>query len=177
MTTPSPRLGRSLVLLAALAGITLSRAVAADTNGSVLPPAKRQEMIEQAAKLLAARELPAVASNPFNPEAFVELVSAMGRPAGSPAAGGGQGETSPAQPAGPRNDRDLLQAIGAGLKPSGFFVLGGQPTLIFGQKRVKAGGNLTITFEGTQYTVEIATITPPNFTLRLNREEFTRTIK
>jgi hypothetical protein len=176
MITSSPRPGRSLVLLAALAGITLVRAVAADPVGSVLAPAKRQEMIEQAARLLATRELSAVTSNPFNPEAFAEVVSAMGRPAGSSTTGGGQGETA-AQPSGPRNDRELLQAIGADLKPSGFFVLGGQPTLIFGQKRVKAGGNLTITFEGTQYTLEIATITPPNFTLRLNREEFTRTIK
>jgi len=49
--------------------------------------------------------------------------------------------------------------------------------LVFGQKRVKAGGLLTITFEGNEYTLEIVSIAPPNFTLRLNREEFTRPIK
>jgi hypothetical protein len=48
---------------------------------------------------------------------------------------------------------------------------------VFGQKRVKAGGFLTITFEGNEYTLEIASIERPNFTLRLNREEFTRPIK
>lgn len=169
-------LSRRLVLLAALAGITLLRAADADPAGSVLTPQKRQEMIDQAAKLLATRDIPAVTSNPFHPAGFDELVAGMDRPAGGSTTGGSTGET-PAQPTGPRSNRDLLQAIGAGLKPSGFFVLGGQPTLIFGQKRVKAGGTLTITFEGTQYTLEITTITPPNFTLRLNREEFTRTIK
>ena len=34
-----------------------------------------------------------------------------------------------------------------------------------------------ITFEGNQYTLEITSIDRTNFTLRLNREEFTRTIK
>jgi hypothetical protein len=70
-----------------------------------------------------------------------------------------------------------LQAIGASLKPSGSVTLGGEPTLIFGEKRVKAGGFLTITFEGSEYTLEIVSIDRPNFTLRLNREEFTRPIK
>lgn len=171
MTHLTHSLSRRLLLLAALAGITLTRAAAADPAGSVLSPLKRQEVIEQAASLLAAREISPVTSNPFQPGGFEELVGGMDRPAGSTT-----GET-PAQATGPRSNRDLVQAIGAGLKPSGFFVLGGQPTLIFGQKRVKAGGTLTITFEGTQYTLEITTITPPNFTLRLNREEFTRTIK
>jgi hypothetical protein len=175
MSNLSPSLSRRLVLLAALAGITLARAAEADPAGSVLSPQKRQEVIDQAAKLLAAREISAVASNPFHPAGFDELVAGLDRPAGS-TTGGTAGDTS-AQATGPRTGKDLLQAIGAGLKPSGFFVLGGQPTLIFGQKRVKAGGTLTITFEGTQYTLEITTITPPNFTLRLNREEFTRTIK
>ncbi|MDI1250989.1 MAG: hypothetical protein PSV13_19160 [Lacunisphaera sp.] len=170
------RMGRNLGLLVfVLAGITVVRAAEGDAAGSVLTPQKRQEVIEQAAQLLAAREISPVANNPFHPVGFQELVAGMDRPAGS-TTGGTAGE-SPAQPAGPRSNRDLVQAIGAGLKPSGFFVLGGQPTLIFGQKRVKAGGILTITFEGTQYTLEITTITPPNFTLRLNREEFTRTIK
>ena len=34
-----------------------------------------------------------------------------------------------------------------------------------------------ITFEGTEYTVEVTAIENNNFTLRLNREEFTRPIK
>ena len=58
----------------------------------------------------------------------------------------------------------LLQAIAASLKPSGYIVLGGQPSISFGQKRVKAGGVLTITFEGNQYTLEIVSIDRTTFT-------------
>lgn len=164
------------VLLAGLAACASLRAADAETAGSVASPVKRQEVIDNAHKLLASREAAVVTNDPFHPAAFEELLAASVRPPGSSATPA-PGDEAPAQPAGPRTDRDLLAAIGAGLRPSGYFVLGGQPTLLFGQKRVKAGGTMTITFEGAQYTLEITTITPPNFTLRLNREEFTRTIK
>ena len=86
-------------------------------------------------------------------------------------------EGGEAKGVGPRNPRELLRTIAAGLKPSGVVVVGGEPTLVFGQKRVKAGGVLTITFEGAEYTLEIVSVFHPNFTIRLNREEFTRPIK
>jgi hypothetical protein len=169
------RAARWPALVAVLAGFTLSRAA---DPASVLTPLKRQEILDQATKLLAHRESAAVTNDPFHPAGFEELVAESNpRPTGTAATNAGPKETTASQPVGPRNDHDLLQAIGSGLKPSGFFVLGGAPTLVFGQKRVKAGGNLTITFEGTEYTLVVTTITPPNFTLRLNREEFTRTIK
>ena len=76
-----------------------------------------------------------------------------------------------------RSERQILQAIATSLKPTGNFIVSGEHTLIFGQKRVKAGGFLTITFEGTEYTLEITAIERTSFTLRLNREEFTRPIK
>lgn len=153
---------------------------AAAAGDTVLSPAKRQEALERGKALIAAREITTITVNPFYPTAFTEAVAGMGRASAgttTPANDGGGEATVTRAPTGPRTDRELLQAIAAGLKPSGFFTLGGQPTLVFGQKRVKAGGNVTINFEGADYTVEITTITPPNFTLRLNREEFTRTIK
>jgi len=84
---------------------------------------------------------------------------------------------SEAPKAGPRSDHEILEAIGAQLKPTGNFNLNGQQTLIFGQKRVKAGMPMTINFEGTEYTIEITAIDRTSFTLRLNREELTRPIK
>jgi hypothetical protein len=163
-------IGTTLLLLGAAA------AAAGDT---VISPAKRQEALDRGKALIAPREITPIAVNPFYPAAFTEAVAGMGRVSGpaTPSHQEGSGDSVKAAPTGPRTDRELLQAIAAGLKPSGFFTLGGQPTLVFGQKRVKAGGNVTINFEGADYTVEITTITPPNFTLRLNREEFTRTIK
>ncbi len=148
---------RELMVLVAFAGL-VSGAIA----NTVSNPAKRTETLENAKGLLTEKTPAISPKNPFNPEGFGE--------------GADTGPITPAV-AGPRSTRELLQAIGTSMKPSGFFVLGGEPTLVFGQKRVKAGGVLTITFEGNEYTLEIVSITPPHFTLRLNREEFTRPIK
>jgi hypothetical protein len=142
----------------------------------VISPAKRQQALDRAKALVAPREVVPVTVDPFYSPAFTEAVAAMGRVSNVPAAA----VTTPGEtraPAGPKNNHDLLQAIATSLKPSGYIVLGGQPSLSFGQKRVKAGGVLTITFEGNQYTLEVVNIDRTTFTLRLNGEEFTRTIK
>ncbi len=144
---------------------------------TVLSPAKRQAALERGKSLLASQEIVPLAVNPFYSEAFAETVAGLGRSSGTTTATTGGGDTTAQVPTGPRGDRELLEAIAKSLKPSGYIVLGGQASLSFGQKRVKAGGILTITFEGSQYTLEITSIDRTNFTLRLNREEFTRTIK
>jgi hypothetical protein len=170
MNQTTHRLICVLLVVGATCGATLARAA----EGDVLSPTKRQEAVDRAKKLLAVRDIPAPAADPFHSEAFNEIVAGVGRPASTTTGG----ESESAKPAaGPRTGRDQLKAIAEGLKPSGYIVLGGNPTLLFGQKRVKAGGLVTITFEGTEYTVEITSIASPNFTLRLNREEFTRPIK
>jgi hypothetical protein len=144
----------------------------------IVTPAKRAEVLEKGKHLLAAKELPATVPNPFFTEAFAEaLATSSGKPASTAGAAEGGDAVRPVVPAGPKTGRDLLQAIAMSLKPSGYFVIGGEPTLVFGQKRVKAGGTLTITFEGTEYTLEVVSLDRTNFTLRLNREEFTRPIK
>jgi hypothetical protein len=131
----------------------------------VVSPAKRQEVLDTAKTLLTTRKISPIAVDPFHSEKFADIVS------GPRAAVAGPVVVSR------RTDRDVLQAIGANLKPSGNFVIDGESILLFGQKRVKAGDHLTITFEGTEYTLEIAAIERTSFTLRLNREEFTRPIK
>ena len=158
------------VVVVLAAGFAATLAVAAEGD-LVASPAKRQETLAMAKKLLATREITPVTDDPFHSAAFYEMVAGLGHVPGVPSPGG---TTSPV---GPRTDRDLLQAMAASLKPSGNFDLGGQRTLIFGQKRVKAGNSLTITFEGTEYILEVTNIDRTSFTLRLNREEFTRPIK
>ena len=166
-----------------LAGLALAtaRLTAADV-GTVTTTAKRHESLENAKAIMVIEPvtLPADLNNPFNPAGLTGSTGTAVRTQ----AGGTTGtattavaDNTPAKPTGPRSDHDTIQAIAAALKPSGFFILGGEPTLVFGQKRVKAGGHVTITFEGTEYTLEITSIERPNFTLRLNREEFTRPIK
>lgn len=133
----------------------------------VSKPDVRQSMLNSADAMLAIKQpsLPLDAVDPFNSAAFSEAMG-LTRPA-----------ASEAPRAGPRGDREVLEAISAQLKPTGNFNLNGQQTLIFGQKRVKAGMPMTINFEGIEYTIEITAIDRTSFTLRLNREELTRPIK
>lgn len=165
------RITSGVVLLAGL--------VSAASAESVVSPAKRQQSLERAKAFVSQREIAAVNVDPFNPPAFAEAVASMGRvtAVANPVAPVGGGAVAEAPKAGPRTDRDLLIAIAGSLKSPNSVVIGGQPTLLFGQKRVKAGGILTITFEGTQYTLEVIAIDRTTFTLRLNREEYTRNIK
>ncbi len=172
---------RHLALLVA----TAVAASAADVP-AVIAPTARAAGVTRAKTLLAPRDAaaPADLKDPFYSEAFATAAANAGT--ATPAAGGatasaggsaGAKGATVARPAGPRSARDLIEAIAAGLKPSGSLVLRGEPVLLFGQKRVKAGDALTITFEGTEYTVVITAIKAPNFTFRLNNEEFTRPIK
>jgi hypothetical protein len=157
-------------------------ATAADVS-PVIVPTKRDESLRQARAMLAPREAgaPQGLKDPFNSEAFLAAANAAGAPA-APAAGPAAGGTTAAgvpaaRPAGPRSGRDLLAALAEGLRPSGSFTLRGEPILTFGARRVKVGDALTVTFEGAEYAVVISAIKPPNFTFRLNNEEFTRPIK
>lgn len=164
------------IFAAGLTGATLA------FGQAVLAPVKRQQALDRGKALVAPREVTAVAVDPFYPTAFTEAVAAMGRVSGNTATNTTtpttDDGTEPVRvPTGPRTDRELLQAIAQSLRPSGLIILGGQPSLSFGQKRVKAGDTLTITFEGNQYTLEVVSMDRTNFTLRLNREEFTRTLK
>jgi hypothetical protein len=165
--------------LVRIAGVLIGLALTASAADTVTSPAKRQQSLDHAKAFVAPREIVPITVDPFYSPAFADAVASAGRVTNVPAQTGTSpgGSTAPAAPTGPRNDRELLQAIAASLKPGGSMVIGGQPTLLFGQKRVKAGGVLTITFEGNQYTLEVVTIDRTNFTLRLNREEFTRSIK
>lgn len=171
------RLTASLALLAAAA-------IAADV-APVVAPNKRTESLAAAQKLLAARDAAAPAGllDPFHSEAFANAAAtsgtaAVGNPTSATGGSAGSGAAgSTARPGAPRGTRDLLQAIGDALRPSGFIVMGGSPSLSFGQKRVKPGGTLTITFEGVEHTLEVTAIDRTNFTLRLNNEEYTRPIK
>lgn len=167
---------RSLLLLAAATGLLAlpgARAVAATVDPIIAPP-KRLEALDRARATLAQKEAPDKVANPFYSESFSEVLQGGGTPR---PAGDQQAATSAVTPAVNKTARGLLESIASSLRPSGYFVIGGQPTLVFGQKRVKAGGTLTINFEGKEYTLEVIALDRTNFTLRLDREEFTRPIK
>jgi hypothetical protein len=138
---------------------------------SVSSPVDRQKVLATAEALLANRPtaLPAGANDPFHSTPFAEATGAIVHDSAQ--------ANDQASRRGHRSDKDLLAAIAVTLKPNGFFILDGESTLIFGQKRVKAGSPMTITFEGAEYTLEIVSVDRTSFTLRYNREEYTRPIK
>jgi hypothetical protein len=163
-----------LLRLALLVSLTAVSTMLANVP-PVTPPPKRAEALAAAQALLqtGAPALPADVVNPFYSEAFAATTGAM--PAPSAAA---ESAAAGDRPGGPRRSpSELLAAIADGLRPSGYIVMGGVPSLSFGQKRVKAGEKLTITFEGSEYTVEVAAIDRTHFTVRLGNETYTRPIK
>jgi len=162
-----------------LAAVSLVGAGYGAEGEMVLGPAKRQEVLDQAKVMLTAKSAVPVGKDPFHSEAYAASLSGATHTAENQTATTTTEVPNVKVSTGVRTPHELLQAIASSpsLKPSGYFVLGGSPTLVFGQKRVKAGSFLTITFEGTEYALEIVSIDRPNFTLRLNREEFTRPIK
>lgn len=169
-----------------LAPLALFAAVAfAADVPPVVAPAARATSLATAQKLLAARDTaaPATMPDPFHSEEFANAAASAGTATvANPGANTGNnaapgGNSGAARPAGPRTPRDLLVAIADALRPSGYIVMGGEPSLSFGQKRVKPGATLTINFEGAEYTLQVTAIDRTNFTLRLNNEEYTRPIK
>ena len=169
--------------LAVLFLLSLAAATAAEV-APVIAPAKRNEGLERARTALAPRDAsaPVDLKDPFYSESFSGALPVPVAGASEGGANAGPSSGAPAampatRPVGPRSPADLVEAIAGALRPSGMLVLRGEPVLIFGQKRVKAGDALTITFEGAEHAVVVTAIQPPNFTLRLNQAEFTRPIK
>jgi hypothetical protein len=145
-------------------------------KSDLVTPQKRDETVALAAKLLTPRELAALPASPvvpFNPPGFEqpdpeELKALLA------AAAAANASNTPVRAAG---DRGILESLAERLAPSGTAEIGGESILLFGQKRLKVGDRLTITFEGVDYDLDITAIGRTTFTLRLNREEITRPIK
>lgn len=166
MIPSMPNLSRWILVLAAAASLVVARA---DEDG-VLSPSKRQEALDKGKQLLATKEITAPEADPFY---YAELGAKNEKAPPSeitkPAAG-------IKKSSGPLTGRAKLQSVAMGLKPT-FFMRGGEPTLLIGAKKISTGGIMTVTVEGVKYNLEIVSISPPNFTLLLNHEQFTRPLK
>ncbi len=159
------KIRRMLVCVLALGALVAS----SFGQEAVSSPTKRQATLDLAARLLASQEnsiatLPAGLVDPYNPPGF------GAPPASTPSKPGEVAHTV-------ASDREILEKIAASIAPSGMMSFGGQPLLLFREKKLKVGDSLTITFEGKDYVVVIAGIDQSSFKIRLNREEITRPIK
>ncbi|MDD3179850.1 MAG: hypothetical protein PHQ04_05790 [Opitutaceae bacterium] len=176
----SPHTLTALLLTVALTAAVRLAAAEPEAAPSVVTPAMRQARIDAAKQMLAPKEMVPAAKllDPFHPAGFVEAAAAAGisrAPADLAPATEGAADTPPVA-AGPRTERDILMAIAKNLKPKAVF-MGSRAYLFFGEKKTTAGDSLTLTYEGVVYQLQITAIDRTTFTLRLNREEYTRPIK
>ncbi|MBK9992213.1 MAG: hypothetical protein IPP19_16180 [Verrucomicrobia bacterium] len=147
--------------LAVLVFLMFGFAAAKAAPSDIAPPQKRAVTVETAEHLakLATDDLtaPADIRNPFNAASEGRIEVVLNRPA---------------------SDKELLAILADQLKPTG--VMGREDALVLllkGQKGVKVGDRLTLSFDGTPYTVELIEVTRTNFSLRFNQAEIIRPIK
>jgi hypothetical protein len=75
------------------------------------------------------------------------------------------------------SDSDLLQILAAKIRPSGSGEIGGEPFLLFVEKRLKIGDKIPVTHEGIEYSLEIVSIESNRLKLRYHSQEIVRAIK
>ena len=142
--------------------------LAAETSSDILPPSKRALTLELARTLLTFKTFESsdealAAMNPFNPvQPVTETVEMVNSPI----------VVVPAL-----SERDLLKSMADGITPSGMMQMAGRQVLLFGQKKLKVGDHIPVTYQGTAYELEVIAIDRTSFTLRLKNEEITRPIK
>lgn len=172
----NPRL-RLLLLLAAVPAFgPLTRLPAAPDNSDLAPPEKRRGAVEaclRLAKPVPPAPLPEELPLPFSPPGFEKPDPAEVRAVAASRAVA----ATIAATAKPSTDRELLVHIAARLQPSGTFSMGDATYLLFGQKRLRPGDILTVTYDGQDYPLELTAVDQSTFTLRFNHEEYTRPLK
>ncbi len=148
----------------------------AKPTSDLVSPEHRRGAVQQALQLARPAPLAALSASlpqPFNPPGFEQADSEEVRALAVAQAAA----ATVATPAKPATDRELLVHIAARIQPSGTFRVGDSTFLLFGQKRLRPGDILTISYDGHDYQLELAAIDQSTFTLRLNQEEYTRPLK
>jgi hypothetical protein len=151
-------------LLACLA--VLAPSLNAQTDGSISTPASRDALVASASRLATA-ETPASVSSSLGIDPF------------SPPAANLRWEVTPEN--GPRasalSDAQLAEVLIAAIQPTGSMLLGGEPYLLFTERRQKIGDKLVVSVDKVEYTVEIVSIANNRFRIRYNGQEAERPIK
>ncbi len=133
---------------------------------AVSTPSSRQVVVASTARLTGTAALPAssevVALDPFNPP---------------PSHLRSESEVDVAAKTSNLSDEQLVVALAAQIQPSGSMMLGGEPYLLFTERRQKIGDKVSVTFDKVEYTVEIVSIANNRFRIRYNEKEAERTIK
>ena len=171
----------ALLLTAPGLPAALGAAAATKVTSDLVPPARRQIIVETAERLSrppAPAPLPADLPQPFNPTGFDQpdpadqpkpVPTPVGQPVGPVAPG--------QQPAPPAGDRGILEALAAKIPSTGTIMMGGRPLLIVGKNRIEIGQDFVVTYNNQDYELKLVSIDRTTFTLRMRGEEITRPIK
>jgi hypothetical protein len=152
--------------LAWVAAVGLALEAAAPVVGQISTPASREGVVALATTLAvpdaAAAVAPAAKIDPFNPPA------ANLRPDADP-------EADPRRTA--RSEEDLVTYLISQIQPTGSITLGGEPYLLFTERRQKIGDKMVVVADKVEYAVEIVSIGKNRFRIRYNGHEAERSIK
>ena len=150
----------------ALLGAVVANTVALRAQSDLVPPKQREKVVADAVRVAGERNgaapLPSPLPNPFVPKESPR--SEENVPVAPPASPGLVGS-------------DLLAALAARIPSTGTVSIGGEPILLLGQKRLKVGDTLTISFEGQTYELSIAAVTSTSFTVRRGENIHTRPVR
>ncbi len=140
-------------------------AVGLQAADAISQPAAREKLLADIGRVGeagAAKPEAEPSKDPFNPPA-ADLRPDVGA--------GREGDTAR------HREAELPALLIARIQPTGSMTLGGEPYLLFTERRQKNGDKLTVELDGVEYVVEIVSIGTNRFRIRYNGKEAERTIK
>lgn len=155
---------KRLTFISGVFSVSMGIGLANAQNADVSLPKQRELVVDLAVKLTEDRaaplEIPDPLPNPFKwpeePKPIVDPSIVESKP--EPVIDG----------------LELLAKLAAQIQVSGTINLGSQPLLLMGQKRLKVGDRITISFEEKSYDLSLEAIAPTSFTVRRGDLTFTR---
>jgi hypothetical protein len=155
---------RRLFCFALMLGVSVATTATLRAQADLISPKLREKVVADAVRVAETRNtsvpLPSPLPNPFIPK---ERDLPKEQPAFVPSA------PSAAEP--------TLAILAARIPSTGTVSIGGEPLLLLGQKRLKVGDTITISFEGQTYELSIAAVTSTSFTVKRGENIYTRPVR
>lgn len=144
--------------------------VSGEVRAQVSAPEARIAVLEKAEHFTATTPsgIPGALADtpdPFYPESHYPS------PAAEPGAPAGTAEAQP------KRDLPSLSQLAEQINPTGIMKFGTRTMLLFGERRLAEGDVLPVQHLGTNYSVEILSISTNSFTLRFNGEVLSKRIQ
>ena len=155
-----PRFSLSLIVAASSVGVV-------SAAPDLAPPKAREKVVSAAARVVAERTVPAAPSTP-PPNPFVAKEAEQAE----------EHIATPSTATEPTlSGRDLLATLASRFPSTGTVSIGGEPILLLGQKRLKVGDSIAISFEGQSYELSIAAVSSTSFTVKRGENIHTRPVR